>query len=124
MARYYHSEFIKSKDNRPFCWWAYNDLYEINIYLVQGQEKKMIQTWPNIERGSENSGYCFLNNDNQPVIWLPKRTEPCVFAHECVHVVSEIMKAKGIDYDVDNDEPIAYLHSWLFNVFFKRVKFD
>lgn len=37
-----------------------------------------------------------------------------VLAHEIVHIISFLFKAKGIKYDVDNDEFQGYLTGWLF----------
>lgn len=31
-----------------------------------------------------------------------------VFAHEALHVMSQVMKHTGVKYDYDNDEPLAY----------------
>jgi len=39
-------------------------------------------------------------------------TDGCV-AHECLHLVNYIFANRNINYDLDNDEPAAYLINWL-----------
>lgn len=34
-------------------------------------------------------------------------------AHESVHIVNLVMAHSGVKYQVDNDEPFAYLTSWV-----------
>lgn len=38
-----------------------------------------------------------------------------IIAHEVVHLVNYIFKDRGVELDVDNDEPQAYLTGWLYN---------
>lgn len=37
-----------------------------------------------------------------------------IVAHECIHALSTLLKTKGIFYDPDNDEPVAYLYADIF----------
>lgn len=40
-------------------------------------------------------------------------------AHEAHHIVSYIFSHHGIEYDISNDEPAAYLLSWVVNTVYK-----
>lgn len=40
-------------------------------------------------------------------------TTPKIIAHEAVHVVNRIFSARGIQLDIANDEPQAYLMGWV-----------
>lgn len=46
-----------------------------------------------------------------------------IIAHEAVHLVNKIFKHRGVDLDLVNDEPQAYLTGWFVNEidkFFKK----
>ena len=116
-----YAEYTKSQDGEPASYHLYNQTYEFNYYLVIGQNKKMLDTWPFVD-GHLNDAFCFLNSDGQPVIWLKEKGMLDFFAHEIVHAISYTYKDKGIKYDIDNDEPQAYLMSWLFRGFYFAVK--
>lgn len=115
----YKAEFVKRK-NTPNCWYKFNETYSKNIYLVFGQEKKMVKTWPFTEGHLENDGFCFENSAEGIVIWLSKK-DLSSFAHEVVHAVNFLMKSRGLEHDFENDEPVAYLHNWFFNVFSRYI---
>lgn len=52
---------------------------------------------------------------NQYVVVFRKNPDYTVIAHETVHLVNAIFKDHGIELDLDNDEPQAYLTGWIFN---------
>lgn len=45
-----------------------------------------------------------------------------VIAHEALHLMSYIMKNRGIQYDSDNDEPQAYLLGFIVEFLTKELK--
>ena len=46
---------------------------------------------------------------NFVVIMHPTWTSPGNIAHEALHLAGKIMQCVDIKYDIDNDEPMAYL---------------
>lgn len=52
---------------------------------------------------------------NQYIVVFRKNTNYAVIAHETVHLVNTIFKDHGVELDLDNDEPQAYLTGWIFN---------
>lgn len=55
-----------------------------------------------------------------------ERAGPETIAHEVVHLVNFIFHDRGVNLDLINDEPQAYLTGWLFNKIFLTIykKFD
>ena len=41
-------------------------------------------------------------------------SEGSIIAHEVTHLVNYIFKDRGVELDLNNDEPQAYLTGWLF----------
>ena len=41
-------------------------------------------------------------------------SEGSIIAHEVAHLVNYIFKDRGVELDLNNDEPQAYLTGWLF----------
>lgn len=112
-----YPEYIKGEGGRPNSYHLFNQTYEINYYLIISQKKKVVGTWPFAEGHVENDGFCFYNSSGDIVIWLSKKDNLDTLAHELIHAISETCKARGIEYDEDNDEHIAFLMSWLFRGF-------
>lgn len=44
-----------------------------------------------------------------------------VIAHECLHVVSEILSSSGVKFDPDNEEPFTYLLEYITNEVYKYM---
>ena len=52
-----------------------------------------------------------------------KELSPGDVAHECVHTANTIFNLRKMKLDVDNDEPYAYLVSWLVDECYKFFEF-
>jgi len=70
----------------------------------------------------EKDGLVFQNSDGGIVIFIREKGMLDTFAHELIHAISETCKLRGIKYDEENDEHIAYLMSWLFRGFYFAVE--
>jgi hypothetical protein len=55
-------------------------------------------------------------------IIIRENVTPKIIAHESVHLTNFIFKDRGINLDLDNDEPQAYLHGWIFESIYKLIK--
>lgn len=117
-----YAEYAKGERGNPNSYHLFNQVYEINYYLVVGQEKKVINTWPHTEGHTKNDGFCFQNSAGGIVIYMRERGNLDNLAHELIHAISETCRLRGIEHDEDNDEHIAYLMSWLFRGFYFAVK--
>lgn len=53
------------------------------------------------------------NNEWGVYCLLPPDAAPSTVAHEALHLLTYLMKRKGLRYDADNDESLAYLMGWL-----------
>jgi hypothetical protein len=68
---------------------------------------------------SRQNHYLFILNHKN----IPKKDFEAelvnTITHECMHLCSFISKRVGLKFDVDNDEPHAYLSGWLSGEIFK-----
>lgn len=47
------------------------------------------------------------------IIWLPENADIDTLAHECMHVVLNIFRVKGVSVDLENQEPTTYLVGYI-----------
>lgn len=47
------------------------------------------------------------------IIWLPENSDMDTLAHECMHVVLNIFRVKGVSVDLENQEPTTYLMGYI-----------
>lgn len=117
-----YAEYRKAEKDRPSQYHLYNQIYEMNYYLFIGQNKKMLKLFKQLEDYHlDNSAFVFID-DGDIVIWLSKTGEYDIFAHELIHAINKTFDIKNIQLDTENDEPQAYLMSWLFRGFYFAVK--
>lgn len=68
---------------------------------------------PEDEESEDQSGAFFI---------LVKSKSVPLVVHECAHVAVYILSCLGISYDVDNQEPLAYLSEYLFKEYCRQFK--
>lgn len=119
---YEYAKYTKSDGESPALYYIYSQLYEINYYLIIGQEKKTRNYFPQLEDHKFGDGLVFSSTKSKIVIWVNEKGNLDTFAHELVHVISRTFDQRGIQFDTENDEPAAYLMSWLFRSFYFAVK--
>lgn len=56
----------------------------------------------------------FRYNDDYIVAFNSKELTNSIISHEIVHLVNMVFHDRFIELDMNNDEPQAYLHSYLF----------
>ena len=117
-----YAKYHKGDKDEPGHYHIFCQLYEINYYLIIGQKEKT-QNWFDYVQDScfDSEGVVFEVN-GKVHIWLRSKNELDTFSHELVHAISKTMDLKGITYDTENDEPYAYLMSWLFRSFYFAIK--
>ena len=58
------------------------------------------------------------------IIFRRSAMRPGVVVHECFHALTRICKDLGIKYDPDNDEPMAYMLTWLVDEVYRTIAKD
>lgn len=66
-------------------------------------------------------------SDHPAIVWLLDSTDPiqkklAILSHEIFHCIGCALTIRGIDYDVKNDEPYAYMLSYLFEQAVTKLK--
>lgn len=106
-------------------------IYDINLFptertlfIVVGEwDKKQAEKYfkSNIVIDNDWSGAYItheVENNLEPVLWVKDKNSKQTFIHECVHCVTDIMKATGIK----DDEFRAWYTEWLFNTVIDAIK--
>lgn len=68
------------------------------------------------------------NGTRHYVLWLPetfdlgKSGSINTLAHEVFHLTMFVLMTRGVDATKDNHEPYCYLHGWLFEQCWRRLK--
>tara|TARA_B100000287_G_scaffold201972_1_gene190718 strand:+ start:825 stop:1214 length:390 start_codon:yes stop_codon:yes gene_type:complete len=71
------------------------------------------------------SGTVIVTSDNKThIIFRRSDMRPGVVVHECFHALTRICKDLGIKYDPDNDEPMAYMLTWLVDEVYRTIAKD
>ena len=55
------------------------------------------------------------------IIWLEKGKDFYSLVHECIHLVKHIFVNRGIKFDANNDEQIAYYHEYWVKQFWHAI---
>lgn len=64
---------------------------------------------------------CKEGNPTQYLLWVRESDDIAVLAHECVHLAIRILHDRGVVVTVDNDEPLAYYHNYLFRILWNEM---
>lgn len=89
------------------------DAKKLNINLSSNANEHDAITFKKLE--TEFSTFCvFIRKDRKKYI--------DIISHESVHVVNLIFKEVGIELDIENDEPQAYLMGWVVDKIYKAIK--
>ena len=68
--------------------------------------------------------YCAITfqMDKEIVVVFNSKVNSSIVAHEALHVCSFIFKNTGVEFDKDNDEPLAYLLGYVVKKISKSIK--
>lgn len=101
-------------------------IFEIEIILYLG-DKKQIKEYSldyNVMKNSLAECLLYSDEDNNPlglVIWIKNKTDYHSMVHETLHLVRRIFEIKGIPFDSDNDEIIAYYQNYWVRKFWNKM---
>ena len=98
-------------------------LYFGKLTLIKAENFEEVNKKYNTSaRDGEHASVAFRYEDDNYVIVIISAEDLSVLAHEVVHIVNYIFKDVGIKLDLDNDEPQAYLHGWIFSQVLEFIK--
>jgi hypothetical protein len=97
-------------------------IYLCDITVVYVKDMYSVRDKYNLTKDECESYSAFVNGETQSYTLVTMTTRGDILAHELIHVISLLYKDYGIDYDKNNDEPTAYLMSFLFKSVMKRLK--
>ena len=95
--------------------------------------KLIITITDDIEKQARIAGFfdfkpslAFVYNifDKVYVVLDRKAISNAIVAHETVHIVNKVFQYNGVQLDLENDEPQAYLTSYIFEQIEKVIKYD
>lgn len=88
----------------------YDIIYRENFYVFVGSPKKMEKKFPRFAP-FDSKGRTFYPFDKKwpgVCIWLHKRWDWDILAHEAVHAGNWVLRNKGVGINRRNDEALAY----------------
>lgn len=97
----------------------YNDTVYVDTYI----EQKEVKDKYDYDASPTNEAFCFRSEKGVVVVFNKNKITSQVIVHECVHIVNFIFAKKGIDLDIHNDEPQAYLMDYIFGKINKLLTF-
>lgn len=98
---------------------SYNSTWkwEFNFFLdCEWQNfRKSVEYWEKTDmQEREPLAFCFTNWGNRrSYIWVADVKNSASLAHECIHAATRCLNQSGVEIHADNDEPLAYLVTWM-----------
>lgn len=97
---------------------VHSDLWDMDFYLCLGWTDEQFTKWykrkfrksPRIEANDYGMTEMI---DGTIVIWTHDKKGIPELAHECLHAANMCLGSRGVEVDLENDEPVAYLLAWL-----------
>lgn len=101
--------------------------YGMAVYMVTTREAFLeLEKWMKVQSedmsiyGGQCAHYTCDGENVLIVAWFNKRIG--TLSHECFHACGRIFEIVGAKYDVDNDEPFAYLMGDMVQYFWENKK--
>ena len=116
------TDFINKKTTK----WFYDELYWINIYVVELKWKKQQTLLDNINKyvwkiDTEISRWKMLSIDWYYLIVMENLEDINTLVHELIHVVFDLFADRDIPIELGNDEVFAYYYTYLYNSITKLI---
>lgn len=97
------------------------ELYDIEIQFGGVEEMRQEDyVRSKLDEGSKVTAMTWMDNGVIKLAYSDSLNLK-VLAHEIVHIVNLIFRTKGIQLDLNNDEPQAYLTGWLTQELHQRI---
>ena len=96
-------------------------IYLDKLLIIQTDNFEKIQRKYNLNGIVD---YCAITfqTDKEIVVVFNSKVDASIIAHEALHICSYVFKNTGVDFDRDNDEPLAYLLGYVVNKISKMIK--
>jgi len=92
------------------------------IGFYSKDEIKKVSDMYNLRQLSEYTAVCFEEKEKYYTLFQIDKITPGIIAHEAKHLVNAIYINHNIELDRHNDEPEAYLLTWLVNRIHENLK--
>ena len=97
-------------------------IYRHRVTLIQTESFDEIIKKYNIVGVDEKTGGFHFIEDNRMSIVVSDKISHGDLAHECLHCINSIFYSIGYEPKTNNDEPQAYLLSWLIDKCYNYIK--
>lgn len=98
--------------------WFYCELYKVNFHCFLGWSESDF-----LEYAGKHYNYkseisyadakCLCLNNSDQVIWTRRKRPIPEITHEAVHASVNILDMRGVKYNYENDESLAYLVEYI-----------
>lgn len=108
------------------------EMYDINFFFFIGWKPKHFEKYATeklkIKVGTDTDDFLGLHYRTDykkrpcSLIWTKKSNDiPCI-VHECLHAAVSALSYVDVKFDIDNQEPLAYMLENIVKVAVKRIK--
>jgi hypothetical protein len=99
----------------------YCEIYFQNFYFCPGWKRKDVETFFGVSIMEDANGVT-LASGNGIIIWIESTDDLDALCHESIHAAKFLFGQKGVLPSNENDEPLAYLATWIFKSCRKRIR--
>jgi len=101
-------------------------IYDMHIWFSMDRDELWkIVNKKDMMKEAENFDYCdgaTIVQTGESIIYVGVfDSRMSTLAHELIHVAMRVCQTVGIEMDINNQEPFAYLYTWLFEKLEKEV---
>jgi len=101
-------------------------VFRVEVILALGDMKKIKEFSADYSLHEDSIGECLLitSEDDTPrgfVIWIKDKIDYNSMVHETLHLVKRIFQIKGVPFNSDNDEIIAYYQNYWVRKFWNKM---
>ena len=97
-------------------------IFQFNIVVEVGDVRELAKRWTADDVGNCHGVVIDTGVDCSPVVIFSPDVTPVVVVHECLHLTHKVFKHIGHNPSLDDDEPHAYLLSYLFEAIWSRIE--
>lgn len=88
-------------------------IYNGRLIMFKVDNWEAVNKKYNFNLNKHHNACVFKDFNDEVVVVFKDDPSPSIIAHEAVHIVNHFFKDRGIDLDVENDEPYAYFLGWV-----------
>ena len=98
-------------------------IYQCKLTIILDKDLSYVtKKYKTIDLSNYGAVTMRIPNKHSEYIIAFEYSEGSIIAHEVTHLVNYIFKDKGVELDLNNDEPQAYLTGWLFKMIEKAIR--